>query len=638
MNDDSSFLPIGTQLSLKYTIIGHIGAGGFGKTYLVSNELGNGEQLVVKEFYIAQMCNRDTITKKVSVSNENRESFENLRKSFLKEATKVSKLNHPHIVKVVDMFEANDTVYYVMNRVVGESLADKIYKGEKLSEARVMRYLNQLLDALEYIHSRNPGIMHLDIKPGNIMIDENDNVVLIDFGASKSFNSTSVNQTLMSTVGLLYTSGYAPIEQENGNVDDLGSHCDIYALGATLFKIYTGQTPPKPYDIRKKGLPTITGASPLMQKIIKKALEFDYDNRIKTVAEFRAMLCDEELTDSDPIKPRNDDPTLTQETLKTPKTPETAPIPTPKPKKEDKSESLSEYLKKPPVKITLAAAIILLICYLVSLTKGGSAVSTEPVDTAEVVASVEPAPVAETFTETVKGVSFKMIAVEGGTFTMGATSEQGTNDPGSDERPTHSVTLGDYYIGETEVTQALWEAVMGTTVSQQRDKADPSWPLKGEGDDYPMYYVSWEEAKTFCEGLSKITGRNYSLPTEAEWEYAARGGKSGGYKYSGSDNVDDVAWYNEDYVSGSTHRVKRKKANELGIYDMSGNVWEWCSDWYGSYSSSSHTNPTGPSSGSNRVFRGGSWSRGAQYCRVSFRYSGIPGGRYNCGFRLALHP
>lgn len=330
MFTDPSFLPIGTQLSLKYKIIDHIGAGGFGKTYLVSTELGKDVNLVVKEFYISKMCTRDTATQKVSVSHENRESFENLRKSFLNEAKKVSKLNHPHIVKVVDLFEANDTVYYVMNQVKGESLADKINRGEKPSEARIMRYLNQLLDALDHIHSRKPvGIMHLDIKPANIMIDENDNVVLIDFGASKSFNSGSVQQTLLSTVGFSYTPGYAPIEQENGNKSHLGPHCDIYALGATLYKIYTGQTPPKPYEIFTSGLPPVAGASPLMQKVIKKSLEFKYDNRIKTVAEFRSMLSNGEYTEPEPAQAPHDpvDPTIPIPTP--PPTPEPNPNPPP---------------------------------------------------------------------------------------------------------------------------------------------------------------------------------------------------------------------------------------------------------------------------------------------------------------------
>ncbi len=241
-------------------------------------------------------------------------------------------------------------------------------------------------------------------------------------------------------------------------------------------------------------------------------------------------------------------------------------------------------------------------------------------------------------TITVNGVSFDMILVEGGTFTMGATSEQGSVT-GSDEKPAHQVTLSDYYIGETEVTQALWQAVMGTTVSQQRDKADKSWPLRGVGNDYPMYYISWNECQDFIGKLNSLTGRTFRLPTEAEWEYAARGGnQSKGYNYSGSNKIKDVALYDGN-SKDKTHAVKTKSSNELGLYDMSGNVYEWCSDWYGSYSSSSQTNPTGPSSGSLRVLRGGSWGGSAWYCRVSYRHDLSPDRRSNYfGLRLVLVP
>ena len=241
------------------------------------------------------------------------------------------------------------------------------------------------------------------------------------------------------------------------------------------------------------------------------------------------------------------------------------------------------------------------------------------------------------YTETVSGFSFDMIYVAGGTFLMGATEEQG-EDYDSSEKPVHSVTLSDYYIGKFEVTQGLWKAVMGTDVEEQMEKADESY-LNGVGDDYPMYYVSWNEAQEFVKKLNKLTGKNYVLPTEAQWEYAARGGvKSRGYKYSGSNTIDDVAWYwengEEEY---STSSVGTKLSNELGIYDMSGNVWEWCSDWYGDYSEVSQTDPTGPSSGSGRVHRGGSWYGGARGCRVSSRGDGNPDGRYNfLGFRVAL--
>ncbi len=241
------------------------------------------------------------------------------------------------------------------------------------------------------------------------------------------------------------------------------------------------------------------------------------------------------------------------------------------------------------------------------------------------------------FTETIKGMSFDMVYVEGGTFQMGATSEQGGYYD-SDEKPVHSVTLSDYYIGKFEVTQGLWEKVMGTTIRQQRDKANSGRPLYGVGSNYPMYYVNWEEAQEFCRKLSQLTGKTYVLPTEARWEYAARGGvKSKGYKYSGSNTIDDVAWYDDNY---STHPVGTKLPNELGIYDMSGNVWEWCSDWYdwyGSYSSESQSNPTGPSTGSNRVLRGGSWGFNARSCRVSDRNRCIPSYRDgDGGFRVVL--
>ena len=235
----------------------------------------------------------------------------------------------------------------------------------------------------------------------------------------------------------------------------------------------------------------------------------------------------------------------------------------------------------------------------------------------------------------VGNVSFTMIRVDGGTFQMGATKEM--KAPYEDEKPVHQVTLSSYYIGETEVTQALWQEVMGTTVQQQRDKADTSWPMRGEGADYPMYYVSWEECQEFISRLNQKTGLNFRLPTEAEWEFAARGGtKSRGYQYSGSNNLNDVAWFT-DNSSSSTHPVKTKQPNELGIYDMSGNVWEWCQDWYGSYSKGVQTNPTGSSSGSNRVCRGGSWSIAARYCRSSGRLSYTPSYRGNfLGLRLSL--
>lgn len=231
-------------------------------------------------------------------------------------------------------------------------------------------------------------------------------------------------------------------------------------------------------------------------------------------------------------------------------------------------------------------------------------------------------------------ISFKMIFVDTGTFTMGATEEQ--TGAALDESPAHQVTLTkDYYMGETEVTQALWYAVMG----QKPTSDGTAWyPLYGLGDNYPAYNISWNDCQEFIAKLNQLTGLTFRLPTEAEWEYAARGGNKATTQtiYSGSNTIDDVAWYS-DNSSSSTHAVASKAANTLGLYDMSGNVSEWCNDWYGRYSSDAQTDPIGPESGSLRVLRSGSYSSSDKQCRVSIRIYGFGSHRYNSsGMRLAL--
>ncbi len=227
---------------------------------------------------------------------------------------------------------------------------------------------------------------------------------------------------------------------------------------------------------------------------------------------------------------------------------------------------------------------------------------------------------AEELTFTANGVTFKMIRVEGGTFTMGATDEQEVAAE-DDERPPHQVTLSTYFIGQTEVTQELWEAVMGDN------------PSRHKGIHKPVHYVSWDQCQRFIEKLRQITGKSFRLPTEAEWEYAARGGnQSMGYKFSGSDKADKVAWFDRK----KPEDVAQKLPNELGIYDMSGNVKEWCLDRYWDYSDQAQTNPVSKN-GAKCVNRGGSWVYEAAVCRVSYRACSLPDERlYNIGLRLAL--
>ena len=228
-------------------------------------------------------------------------------------------------------------------------------------------------------------------------------------------------------------------------------------------------------------------------------------------------------------------------------------------------------------------------------------------------------------TFTVNGISFKMKKVSGGTIQMGATPEQGS-EIDEDELPVHSVTLSDYWIGETEVTQLLWHAVMGSNPS-----------LCAGDSQLPVENVSWDDCQEFITRLNQLTGQSFRLPTEAEWEFAARGGNSTqGYKYAGSNTIDDVAWYDSN-SSAKTHPVATKSPNELGLYDMSGNVYEWCQDWFNNYSSLAQTDPTGPSSGSRRVIRGGCWALDIMDCRVAARDYFPPAKGDECvGLRLAF--
>jgi formylglycine-generating enzyme required for sulfatase activity len=242
-----------------------------------------------------------------------------------------------------------------------------------------------------------------------------------------------------------------------------------------------------------------------------------------------------------------------------------------------------------------------------------------------------------------------MALVPAGTFMMGS------NEGESNEKLVHRVTISKpFYMSVYEITQKEWRDVMGTTVRQQQDMADTSWPLRGEGDSYPMYYVSWQEAIEYCnwrsvkEGLTpaysgsgnaiqcNFNASGYRLPTEAEWEWAARGGGKDPleYTYSGSNSAASVAWY-YDNSGNSTHSVGTKRANSLGLYDMSGNVYEWCWDWYGSYGNSAVTDPMGAASGSRRVERGGGCFSIMQFVRSVDRYSDTPTNRYNdLGFRV----
>jgi formylglycine-generating enzyme required for sulfatase activity len=595
--DTQSMLRVGTILRGTYRIERYLSSGGFGNTYVaVHTEFG--KSYAVKEFFMKGVSQRDGDSISVSVSNAaNQSQFAEQKEKFKKEARRLFNLDNPHVVKVHDLFEDNGTVYYVMDFIDGESLSERLKRlGAPLSEAEVNNYLPQILDALKCVHSQK--IWHLDLKPANIMVDKSGAIKLIDFGASKQIRPDGGATT---STALCYTPGYAPNEQTEQSMEKFGPWTDFYALGATLYKLLTNNEPPKPSDIIDYGADAFhftKDVSTDMRSLILWMMKPNRNQRPQNVEDIQNKISgDDEKTVSVPEHSIHaDSPTenhLAEETVIT----EKEKTPAPKVKKPVRRR------RKRYDRTTVLVSAVIAFAALFGLWIYNK---NKPI---------------QTFT--VNGVNFKMVKVDGGTFTMGATREQGS-DAFDDEKPAHSVTLSDYYIGQTEVTQALWKAVMGSN------------PSYFKGDNKPVVGVSWYDCKKFISKLNKLTGKTFRLPTEAQWEFAARGGNfSRGYKYSGSNNIGDVAWYGN--TGNATHDVGTKSPNELGLYDMSGNVWEWCSDCYGDYNSKSQTNPIGPDSGSYRVYRGGSWSDFARDCRVSDRINYTPDDRYgNVGLRLVL--
>ena len=554
--ESNSFLKVGTLLNhAKYRIEQYLASGGFGNTYEGVN-VSLDKKCAIKEFFLKGVVLRDEHTSQVFITHpDNKKAFNSQKEKFTKEARRLSRLDNSHIVRVFDFFEENGTAYYVMDYIEGESLRELQKRtGKALTEQETLSVLTQMLDALKSIHEA--GLLHMDIKPANIMIDNKGKCTLIDFGASKQ-PSVSDGATTSSTMA--YTPGYAPTEQIGGSSDRWGPWTDFYALGATLYNLLTKENPGD-LDIEEDG---------------EEAFKFPPEISASTRSLIQWMM-------SPKRKDRPQNVNAIRECLAAPVASSKVIIADPE---------ATAIITSPNEEIT-------------HVWRNGEANSNQ-------------------LTFIVDGVSFTMVYVSGGTFTMGATAEQGL-DAYRDEKPVHSVTLSGYCIGQTLVTQALWETVMGNN------------PSYFKGAQLPVETVSWNDCQIFISRLNAKTGKQFRLPTEAEWEYAARGGHSGGSKYAGSDKIKDVAWCAAN-SHGSSHDVGIKNPNCLGIYDMSGNVWEWCQDLYGEYSFSFTNNPEGSTSGYHHVNRGGSWFYDARFCRVSFRNHNSPSySSNNLGLRLAL--
>ncbi|MCI7615061.1 MAG: bifunctional serine/threonine-protein kinase/formylglycine-generating enzyme family protein, partial [Bacteroidales bacterium] len=556
----STLQPGSTLQNGKYEIQRVLGQGGFGVTYLALQQ-GLNRIVAIKEFFMENFCVRNADTHHVTIATEgSRELVERYRNKFLKEARNIAKLEHPNIVSIIDVFEENSTAYYVMKYAPNGSLDDKVKREGHLSEAEAKRYILKVAKALRFVHQHK--MTHLDVKPANILLSDNDEPWLIDFGLSKQYDTETGEQTSSTPLG--FSPGYAPIEQYMaGGAGTFSPESDIYSLGATFYKLLTGNTPPDASTVANDGLPVQElkekGVSQQTIYTIFQAMEPLRKDRLHDMDSFINLL------EKEPGQEPSEQPATQQfsqpYTVQTIISEGTAPAtvvphkeqaeaqPQPQPEQSHtpvlgKKRSYWADWAELGVALSVIVVIVATVFILNNYSQCGSPdISADScADTSFISAETSfisaETPVNEAWTnETMifeaNGVSFTMIPVEGGTFTMGATSEM--KNPDDDEQPTHPVTLSSYYIGETEVTQALWMAVMGSN------------PSYFEGDDLPVVYVSWYDCQTFINRLNSLTGKNFRLPTEAEWEFAARGGNQSRHTpYSGSRRIDDVAWYRDN--------------------------------------------------------------------------------------------
>lgn len=515
----------------KYKIERVLGHGGFGITYLAEHVSAH-KRVAIKELFIAnqgQAINGRN-GNKVTVTNvSNQVVFDKHREKLKKEASRLAMLRHENLVRVYEWFEENGTVYYVMDFIEGESLRDKLNREGALPESLVMNYLQQLLSALQVVHEKN--IWHLDIKPENIMVNHNNHIYLIDFGASKHIEQS--NGTLTTSSMLAYTPGYFPPEQSAVTMRNIGAWTDIYALGATLYNLLTRRNPPTFDVIISEGRYAFSFPSSISsqtQDLIVRMMKVNRNERPQSVQNIIKVFDNNEKVKVDIREKR-----------------------TPYPK-ERKHEVHNKKEKTSATPMIVIAVLIL-----------GSFLGYHLYQKMKTQIIID-------------NIVNNMVYVTGGTFKMGH-DDINIKPTDSYNGPVHIVTLSPFYIGKYEVTQEEWERVMGF---------NPSLHI---GAKLPVERVTWAEAKQFVEKLSSMSGKTFRLPTEAEWEYAARGGnKSNNYLFSGSNNYDDVAWCKNNSRE-ETHEVGMKRPNELGIYDMSGNVIEWCQDYLVDYKASSQQDP-----------------------------------------------
>ncbi|MBI4751133.1 MAG: SUMF1/EgtB/PvdO family nonheme iron enzyme [Acidobacteria bacterium] len=626
----------GTVLQDRYRIVRQLGKGGMGTVY-EAHHTKLKHTVAVKETFFLE---------------------DHLTKAFEREAQLLAGLSHPALPKVSDYFSEGEGYFLVMEFVPGKDLSALLAeRGTAFPVEHVLWWADELLDALEYLHSRQPPVIHRDIKPANLKLAANGKIFLLDFGLAKGLHTQMSRVTGPGGASVqAYTPGYAPVEQMQGSGTDARS--DIFSLGATLYHLITGAPP---VDALTRAMNVGFGDSdplrpahvvnleinPALSMVLHKALALKSEGRPATATEFRRILREatkrkepvrpvEPSIPSDPVPANPEVMSGEAETVVSTK-PFQVPLPEPeafqtRPMVDQSAQTVADTLQsgrtkaapampapQPPPMMSPTIPAPPVISPAVPAMNQASPKNQKWLILLVLAALVVGVIVialnwkSESFKNSIE---MEFVLIPAGEFQMGSTQSD-------DEKPVHKVKISEgFYLGKYEVTQAEWEGVMGNN------------PSNFKGDRLPVENVSWDECQKFLEKLSaKKDGYTYRLPSEAEWEYACRAGTTGDH----AGNLDEMAWYSSN--SGSKpHPVGQKKPNEWGLHDMHGNVWEWCQDWYqGSYNGAP-TDGRAWELGADkqfRVMRGGSWHGNAGFCRSADRSGLIPEyvGR-NYGFRV----